>query len=208
MNTDGRRRRRNADETRELLLQTFAQMVVEKGPTEVSMQQFADRVGVTHRTIYRYFASRQELIDQMAEWLDEHQARRGAMSMPASAGDLPGAIRSNYRLFDEDEALVTALVLMTWGIRSPSRVQRQRTRAFTEALEAETAHLDPTQARALSALVRYIASSRTWLALREDFGLSGEESGPTVAWVIETLLAALRDPENPGPGGAKEGLDQ
>jgi hypothetical protein len=47
-------------------------------------------------------------------------------------------------------------------------------------------------------MLRILGSGRTWLQLREAFGLDGAESGPLVAWVIGALLAEVRR-GNPPP---------
>jgi hypothetical protein len=50
------------------------------------------------------------------------------------------------------------------------------------------------------ALIRYLASSRTWLTIREEFDLTGEQSAPVVAWAVQMMLDALRDQARPGIG--------
>jgi AcrR family transcriptional regulator len=196
-------RRREKVATRELILKTFARMVVEDGLHDVSIQQVADRAGITHRTVYRHFANRQELIEELANWLDHRLAEQGGILIPFTADQMPRAIEHNSRLFDEDAELVAALAKVTWGVRQATTSQQHRTESLAEALAPLTAHLDPVHARGIAAVVRYLMSSRTWLAFREEFGLTGKESGPVVAWVIRTLLDALRDPANPGPGGKR-----
>jgi AcrR family transcriptional regulator len=196
-------RRRDKVATRELILTTFARMVVEEGLHDVSIQQVADRAGITHRTVYRHFASRQDLVEELANWLDRRLAEQGGILIPLTADQMPAAIEYNSRLFDEDAELVAALAKVTWGVRQETSAQRHRTRSFAEALAPVTVHLDPVHARGVAAVVRYLMSSRTWLAFREEFGLTGKESGPVIAWVIQLLLDALRDPANPGPGGAR-----
>lgn len=202
MSSDVSSRRKDWRATRELILETFARLVVDEGIHEVSIQKIADRAGVTHRTVYRHFSSRQDLLDELARWLDERGAEQGQVQVPDSPDDIPSAVALNARLFDQDADLIKALVVATWYANTPADAQIRRTDAIERTVAPLTTHLDPEDARAVVAMIRYLASSRTWLALREEFGLTGEESGPVVAWVIELLLDALRDPANPGPDGA------
>jgi hypothetical protein len=41
-------------------------------------------------------------------------------------------------------------------------------------------------------------STQAWLRMREEFGVPGVESGPVVAWVIDTIIRELRAGNTPG----------
>jgi AcrR family transcriptional regulator len=187
--------------TRARILTTFARMVVEDGLNDVTMQQVADRAGVTHRTVYRYFESREDLINQLGHWLDEQGQETGLVQAGDTVDDLPEAVMQTACMFDQYPELVTALVRVTWYTGTPAEVQLQRTAIFEEQMRPVVDHLRPEHARAVIALTRILASSRIWLMLREEFGLSGEESGPVVALAIERLIQAVRDPALKLPTG-------
>ncbi|TVR74069.1 MAG: TetR/AcrR family transcriptional regulator [Sphaerobacteraceae bacterium] len=199
MTPAGAPRRKDWYETRELILGTFARMVVEDGLRDVSIQQVADRAGITHRTVYRHFATRQDLIDNLAIWLQERGRNRGEVSIPEHADDIPEAIIRNARAFDQDADLMKALVLTTWESGTISQLQQQRSSEVEKAMAPLVSHLGDEDARAIIALIRYLASSRTWLAFRDEYGLNGDRGGPVIAWTIQLVLDALRDPANPGP---------
>jgi AcrR family transcriptional regulator len=175
-------------------------MVVQDGLRDVSIQQVADCAGVAHRTVYRHFASRQDLIDQLAEWLQERGIERGEAQSPHSVEAIPSLVERNARLFDQDAELRKALVLVTWESGAIADLQHQRTEMFDRVIDPLTGHLNPEHARAVSMLIRYLASSRTWLAFRDEAGLSGAETGPVVGWAIQLMIDALRDPASPQPG--------
>lgn len=200
-------RRRDWHETRDLILSTFARMVVEDGLQDVSIQQVADRAGITHRTVYRHFATRQDLINQLAVWLHERGRILGEVAVPEHADDIPAAIIRNAQVFDQEADLIKALVLVTWEAGTVSELQNQRTDAFEKALKPLTGHLREDQTRAVVALIRYLASSRTWLTMRDEFGLTGEQSAPVVAWAIQMMLDALRDSATPTTGPALAGSE-
>ena len=44
----------------------------------------------------------------------------------------------------------------------------------------------------ITALLRNLVSVQTWLRMREEFGIPGEESGPIVAWAVSTLVNEIR----------------
>lgn len=195
-------RRKDWRATRELILETFARMAVEDGPRDVSIQQVADRAGIAHRTFYRHFPNRQALIDELAEWLVERGIERGQMQSIDTIEELPEAVVANAVAFDRDAEMIKALVLITWESGQMSDIQQRRTDETHDALAPLTADLSPDHARAVSSLIRYLYSSRTWLAMREEFGLSGAQSGPVIAWAIQLMLDALHDPSAPRPSSA------
>ncbi len=194
-------RRKDWVETRQLILETFARMIVEDGVRDVSIQQVADRAGIAHRTVYRHFSTRQDLVEELAEWLADRDPESGNVTNVHDVDDIPAAVIESARSFDRRADLITALVIATWESGTVSRIQQQRTEELEKLLSPFTAHLEPDQARCLIALLRYIGSSRFWYLLREEHGLTGDVSGPVVAWVFQVLLDALRDPADPGPGG-------
>jgi AcrR family transcriptional regulator len=199
--TRSKSRRKDWRETRERILTTFARMVVDDGVRDVSIQQVADRAGISHRTVYRHFASRQELIDELAVWLSEKEAESEESDVMIPLDELPSAIERTSRWFEQVPDLMKAYVLVTWESNALTALQHQRTQMFYELLAPATQHLDDDERQAVLALVRYLASSQTWLTLREEFGVLGDRSGPVVGWAVELLLDALRRGAHPVPGG-------
>lgn len=55
-----------SEKTRRAILDALAEVIVEKGGFGFSVQQVADRAGVTHRTVYNHFPSREALNDALA----------------------------------------------------------------------------------------------------------------------------------------------
>ena len=49
----------------------------------------------------------------------------------------------------------------------------------------------------IAAVIRCLVSSQAWLRMREEFGVTGAESGPVVAWVIDTIVRELRAGNTP-----------
>jgi hypothetical protein len=49
----------------------------------------------------------------------------------------------------------------------------------------------------IAAVLRCLVSTQAWLRMREEFGVPGTESGPVVAWVIDTIIRELRAGNTP-----------
>ena len=56
-------KQRQRDRTRDKILDALADVIAESGGVGFSIQQVADRAGVTHRTVYNHFPSKEELFE-------------------------------------------------------------------------------------------------------------------------------------------------
>lgn len=192
-------RERQAAETRELVLEALAELVTERGTTEFSVQEVADRAEVSLRTVYRYFPNRQALLDGLTELVDQ---RMEDLRQDADIGwtdivgrgveGLAASIPPVFQRFDELEPLSSAMAMLAGG-GSRSAGHDERTAEFREAVATELAALPADQQEATFALVRHLVSSQTWFALRTEFELDGRTAGEAVA---RAVLAILGEPSS------------
>jgi AcrR family transcriptional regulator len=192
MNAPGDRRKR----TRRAILDALAQVIVETGGLGFSVQQVADRAGVTHRTVYNHFPTREAMNDALAEHVEHLLARNGHREprMPTSAADLAPLIADFYANLQALDAPVRANVMLTLASRKPARVSRRRTAAFEAVIARDTSPPAPVTHRGLTAAVRMFLSTTGWHVLTEQLGLSAAEASATATWAAETLLAAAARP--------------
>jgi AcrR family transcriptional regulator len=161
--------------------------MAEAGIDELTMEAVAERVGVSLRTVYRYFPDRQSLL-------------RGALARhneavpyePPTSPDQIGAVyRDVFSRFDDVAAIVQAVLAarvagsLRWDARS------QRIREIEEALAPACDRLPRREAEQATAVIVYLANALAWLSLRDESGLDGQQSGAAIAWAIDTLVADL-----------------
>ena len=60
---------RHTEATRKAIVEAAAELFLDRRRGGVSVQEVADRAGLTHRTVYRYFPTRQELMGATAQYL-------------------------------------------------------------------------------------------------------------------------------------------
>ena len=192
MNLPGDRRER----TRRAILDALAEVIVDTGGLGFSVQQVAGRAGVTHRTVYNHFPTREAMNDALAEHVEHLLARAGRREprMPTSAAGLVPMIADVYADFHALDAPVRANVMLTLASRRPARVSRRRTSAFEAVIARDTSPPAPVTHRGLTAAVRMFLSSTGWHVLTEQLGLSAAEASATATWAAETLLAAAARP--------------
>jgi hypothetical protein len=94
--------------------------------------------------------------------------------------------------FDANESVMLAQWATAVGRAMRAKGRKRRLEAYEGALLEVTSHLSRADARAALAILSYLLSSWTWKTLRDEFGMSGAESGKAVAWALRTLIADLR----------------
>jgi TetR/AcrR family transcriptional regulator len=163
------------DEARRLLLEAAARCIVRRGDAHVRMGEVADEAGVARSTVYRYFASRDDLILGLL-------LNRVDLALEAIAHSLPhpgDAIRSIPELVLRPLALVEG-------------------NALNEALFSPASRSDVTYLE-LSAEGLVDAAVRQYGALLERWQADGQLHGDldvreTLRWMNAVALVLLAPP--------------
>lgn len=182
-------RQRHADLTRELILRTVAEMLEEGTASDLSVPEVARRSGVSLRTVYRHFPTREELLAAAGEWIGVNILRA---EIPEVIAEVPQVYAENAALWDEHPNLVEAMAL-TRGANSARSIRRQeRLEKLREALREVTDGLPEAEARQAFAVFAYLNNMLAWVTMREDAGLDGKQVGAAVAWAMRVLIDDLR----------------
>jgi AcrR family transcriptional regulator len=188
-------RDQQAELTRDLILDALARLVSDEGVHDFSIQRVADVAGVSHRTVYRHFSSREELLEALAGWLDSRMPREFDSY---GADEIEGAIRDIHAVFEQQAERVKALAVLAAGARIRLRRRAQHTRTVERALAPLTAHLAAEDARAVAVLIRSIAGSAMWSNLTDAQGMEPQQVTRAVVWAVTTLVEAVRAGKGPG----------
>lgn len=196
-------RERQKTLTRNAILDALAETVVYQGLHDFSVQDVADRAGVSHRTVYRHFPDRNALLDGLAERLDDLFRERDRPVLPETATDIVEQVRGAFDLFADHPRLVRAVAIGALATGEQPRSRRTRDRVFREKVAEAAEGLPDDEARRASAVIRYLANSLAWVTLTDQLGLDQEETTGAVSWAVDTLLADLRR-RAPDPDGRTE----
>jgi AcrR family transcriptional regulator len=190
-------------ETRERIVDAVVALVTEEHPATISVPAVARRAGVSVATVYRYFPTKEQLLDAATEvghrrtssLLDD--SRRVLEATP-DAG--PGArdvlvdrvVGQLFAEFTEHLDYVRGAGASPVGrdLRRRRRPDKQRElQAVLVALDIEP---DGAAGRRLATMIELLASSTTFVELHDHLGLSTAEATAHVAWAIRTLVEATR----------------
>lgn len=192
--------------TRRAILEALADVITETDGLGFSVQAVADRAGVTHRTVYNHFPTRDALCEAFSDYVDESLAAVGQPLDPMlSLGTLPDAAARLYQILQLQERNVRAGVMLMIGNRRPTKVWRERTDTL-EKIIADAPAGEALPPRQAAAAVRMFLSSIGWHLLTEQCGLSTDEAVATSVWASRVLLdAATGTRAAPAPRQSKGG---
>jgi len=182
-------RAEQVDLTRTRLLEAAGALLSEGGSDVLTVTAVAARAQVSAPTAYRYFASRQVLLEALGEWISE---RVGTQGDPRTLDETPAFAAQLFERFDGAEQLCRAQLNTPAGREVRRLAQRRRHQAVRHAVEASFKDLDPRRRTGLAAVVQSLASLPTWVAMKDYWGLSSPDSGQWVAWAITVLGEAAR----------------
>ena len=194
-------RQRQTDLTRQAIVQAAADLFLEE-EGDISMQNVADRAGVSHRTLYRHVPSRKDLFNEVGPEIDAAMA---------------AAIPEEYRVesFDEYAAKIgTALrfgeaqsILIRKALAASVRDGDWRTdrdEGYWRMFQERFPHLEEAEARGDFAMVRHLAGSGSYVLIVERFDLEMEQAESALERAVAALLADI-DRRNRAAGKNREG---
>jgi AcrR family transcriptional regulator len=186
-------RDRYREETR---LRILDAAITELGVSDLeglTMAGVATRAGVTERTVFRHFPSRDALI--AAVW-PRMQARVRSAGFPHTADGLIATPGRLFPAFDKEEKLVRASAFSAAGREVRRSSNRERQAAMRACVRDAFPDIAEPELTRLAAIVQLIDSAYAWAVMRELWDLSGTEAGAAASEALAVLLA--RRPAGPG----------
>ena len=185
-------RERNRNRTMEAITEAFSELSLVN--PRFTMQELADAAGISVRTLYRYYPSRDDLIAGLYDLINRRMphAQLTGEGLPAPGSE--ERIRHSFGVFGEHDKLMRAVVVnrLTGEVADPGHTQRAENilagvrRMFPD-------HDDVVQ-RQIAGLVRLLGGSVAWMTLTDEtIVLDDDEAAAAAAWALQTLLAAARD---------------
>lgn len=193
-------REEQREQTRRAILEALTEVIIEHGALEFSIQQVADRAGVTHRTVYNHFPTREALNDAFGVFVDEQlETAFGSGRAPdegVAATDLHTLVSETYETFERLGKYLHASAMLMLAVGEQAQVTRERSERFTSLLETDL-NMDASSARMGAAALRMFVSSTGWHLLTQQLGLSPEEAKYTAEWATRALLAEMTRGNHP-----------
>jgi AcrR family transcriptional regulator len=161
---------------------------------DVAIPDVAERAGVSVRTAYRVFPTREDLLEGvLAELSLRFEAIAG--TIPSTLDDYTASADRAVRAVYEVEPLFRAMFATPAGRELHRSTAPQRREAIDDMLTAELGELTAQERRRFIAIAHLLSSSRSVLLLKDYHDLDVDDVVAAVQWALAALVAAVRDPE-------------
>ncbi len=179
---------RHVDLTQRVIMDAAIELLETKPANEISVRAVAKHAGVSERTVFRYFATRDDLLDALAI---EVSRRLDAPAAPTSLEELLAYPKAIYPRFEAKKALTKAALHSELFDRIRSLNTERRGKAVRLLIDELAPHRDERERTLAAASIFYQLVAATWHYYRYYFGLSLEDSIECATTAIVQALAAL-----------------
>lgn len=183
-------RAKQLEMSRELILGAVIDLLETDGLEGLSMPAIAKASGVSLRTLYRYFPTRDALLAEAGEQIKE---RMGLSDAVSSADEIPSSFWANSARAARHPQLARALVASSSGRSARKATRSNRVAAIEGAMRELGDCLPESRAVEAAGVIAYLCSSNSWVTISEECGVSVLTARRSVVWALETLLARLRE---------------
>ena len=184
------RRTNQSDRTRQAIIEAASEIVFgSASPDEFTMQNVADAAGVSHRTLYRHFPSRSELINAVGATLDT----RLEAAMPVDVlSSFDGWVSSVDEIIGfgtaHREKLRRGLALSV----TTGQFRTDRDAAYWTLFRDAFPHLDDDTARQDFTMLRHILSANATILVGQRFDLDPGQLAEAVKRAVRALVSDIR----------------
>jgi AcrR family transcriptional regulator len=174
--------------TRARIVRAVSDLVAHDHPAAVSVPAVAERAGVGIATVYRYFPTKEALLDAAAMGA----ISTGAGRLPASFGEVGPALKSAWGELAEQLPLVRSQFASPVGRELHRR--RWEARHPVMAAHVEREGIDPRSpaGRRLLGVADVLTSSTALLELHDKAGNGVDDAAEWCAWALEVLMRATK----------------
>lgn len=183
-------RTRQTELARTAILRAFVDHLEAGDADDVAMATLADEAGVSRRTLYRYFPSRDDLLEAAGAWI-----RSELLELPIEIGNegIAASFRAASAKLERHPRLARALLRTQTGRAVRGGYRSERVQAIRRAVRAEAPDASRRALELGAAVLTYLCSSNAWTTIQDESGLDAASAQAAVEWAIEALIARLRE---------------
>jgi AcrR family transcriptional regulator len=164
---------RLADHTQGLILASAIDLLKQAPVDELTVRAIAARAHISERTIFRYFATREALLNAIAGEVSRHMA---LPADPCTMAELLNYPDTLYRRFEATAALTKAALHTELFSRMRNVQAQRRWESVRKVIDAHAPQTSESDRKLAAANIRYFLSATTWHYYRVYFGFGLNET--------------------------------
>ncbi len=181
---------RHTDLTEQLILEAALQLLERSSVADLTVRAVAVQANISERTIFRYFPTRDEFLDAIA---NEVSGRMNLPAYPETPEELLEAPVALYGCFEARAKLTKAALHSELFDRIRVAEAHRRWIAIRKVLDRYAGKRSERQRKLAAANIRFYLSATAWHYFRFYFGFSLEETVESARTAIQQTLEAILD---------------
>ena len=183
-------RRQQQENTRAGIIEAVALIISEGHMLDFSIQDVADRAGVSYGTVYRHFSTREALLEALYE--SAAKVIGQSLSLTTLAPEVvPSIVEKTIAVFEENAAVLHAFTMALAVNKLQPKSRHIRDKLVQQMIMENAPHLAPEAARQAAAIICHLHSSLTWAILKQRFGFNADDTAGALIWALQTLIRDL-----------------
>ncbi|MGF6771686.1 AcrR family transcriptional regulator [Paraburkholderia sp. GAS199] len=175
--------------TREAILDAVARCLESDGLANLSFAQIAREAGVGESTAFRYFPTKEALLDAFWKWAPKAISRD---QFPRTYEELSARLGPDFARFDARETLIRGMLASPVGREARRHANAERQKAFAELVDREVGPMPEAERRNLCAAMQLLYSASAWAAFKDYWDMDGREAAAAATQAIGALLDDAR----------------
>lgn len=176
---------RHTDATQKLILASAVELLEQASMNGLTIRAVAKHAGISERTIFRYYASREEFLDAVAvEVVRSLQAPPPPLTIEALP-DYPGVL---YTRFEEKSELVKSALHTEMFKRLREGIANERWQTVRSLIDTHAQHRSEQERKVAAANIRYYLAATTWHYYRFYFGFTLQETIDSARLAVRLTL--------------------
>ncbi len=183
-------RDRQKEMTRDLILEAVCDFILEGKILSFSVQDVADRAGISYGTVYKHFPNREMMLESLYNW--GFSSKRPKETYPTNLDELLSQ-KASYRKANKREMdifIAINRVLPALNILPENMVKRDTN--SRKIIEEEFASLGADFIKNASAILVMMNSFQSHTTLMTRFGLTRQEAAAAADWMTEVVVEELK----------------
>jgi AcrR family transcriptional regulator len=182
---------RHTQATRDAIIEAALDLFIESRGSGFSMQEVADRVSITHRTLYRYFPSRRDLIVEAAMQIG---GRLKGPSSPevSTVSEWIDAAGVHFEFIERNREIFSSVFALVMSDPDLAASDLNRDAYYWHVFRNEFPGLGEEEATGWFAMLRHLISGVSYLIYRHRFAMDPAKAATAVRRAAEAMVVSIR----------------
>ncbi|MCM2354012.1 MAG: TetR/AcrR family transcriptional regulator [Pseudobdellovibrio sp.] len=182
---DNSSRLEKSNGNRQKIIENYVDLLVEKRGEEISLEELAERAGLSTRTLFRFFGDKKSLTTELETYLETYVTSVAGNLQIMTVEDFA---EFAFQVFDKYESLILAYLYTNFGQLSRVVFRRKFNSLLMEKIRAQIPQVQTKEEQHRIYLIITLINANLWSDLRNVYNQTGAEMGKSMKWAVGTLL--------------------